>query len=451
MSILSILDPQSAGQPARGGAPADVAGLPTIIGADLLVPTITGDVVSYANLDHAASAPALTAAAFAVNAVLDSYGSVHRGDGYASRATTWLYERAREQIATFVGAPPGHEVVFTRHTTEALGLLARALPAEARVVGWASDHHAALLPWPRDRATRLPVPASPGAAVGDLEQELRHSTLSTLVVITAASNVTGELWPVAELTAVAHDAGALVCLDASQLVPHEPLDMAALGVDFAAVSGHKMYAPFGAGALIGPTSWLDAATPHLAGGGAALLVSDTTVEWATGPARHEAGTPNVIGAVAMAAAAAALTRSGPRVAARERALLARLRAGLGSIPAVRDLSLFGPSGERVPIVCFSVADLPAELVSAVLAAEHGIGVRAGRFCAHGQTAHLAGDPQTTAVRASLGLATTTEHVDRLVRAVGRLGDSGLGADYHLTAEGWSPVGDPRDLSHHRPW
>nr|WP_310741616.1 MULTISPECIES: aminotransferase class V-fold PLP-dependent enzyme [Microbispora] len=395
-----------------------------VVGADLEVPVRGGRLVPYANLDYAASAPCLEPVNAAVAAALPAYSSVHRGAGYASQLTTQRYEQARHTVRAFVGARPGDALVFVRNTTDAMNLLARSLPEGTTVVVFGTEHHASLLPW--TDAVRLAPPAFPGEAVRAADEALAAIEGPALLVVTAASNVTGELWPIAGLAHIAHRHGARIAVDAAQLVPHRGLNLAALDLDYVAFSGHKLYAPFGAGVLVGRPDWLAAADPYLRGGGAVRAVGETT-EWSDDPeARHEAGTPNVLGAVALAAACDALAATGwtPLVREEER-LLARLRAGLAAIPGVRELSLWGPDHPRVGIVSFVVEGRPAREVAEILSAEHGIGVRDGKFCAHPFVRHLLGgaedegcaDGTVSAVRASIGIGTTEEHVDRLITAL----------------------------------
>ncbi|WP_229401032.1 aminotransferase class V-fold PLP-dependent enzyme [Micromonospora okii] len=390
------------------------------------------------NLDYAASAPCARAAADAVTELLPWYASVHRGAGALSRRCTLAYERARQTIGDFFGARPGDHVVFTRNTTDALNLLARCLPPGTTVVTFAGEHHANLLPWPRG-SVRLPVPESPAGAVRALDAaltELRrgtHANPPVLVAVTGASNVTGERWPVAELALVARRHAARIAVDAAQLAPHAPVDVAALDVDYLAVSGHKLYAPFGAGVLLGRGDWLDAAPPYLAGGGATSHVGSAThdVRWASGPARHEAGTPNLLGAVALAAVCAALAdEDRAALHATEQALLTRLREGLAALPHVVELRTFGPDAPRVGIVSFVLPGRDSGDVAAELAARHDIGVRDGLFCAHPLARRLLAeaaarggrtDLPPTALRASIGLGSTAAHVDRLLAALAELG------------------------------
>lgn len=433
-----------------------VASLP-VVGAGERVPTVHGEWLDYANFDHAASTPALVSVAAAVERATATYSSVHRGNGWNSRVSSALYEAARDEVATFVGAREGDQVVFTRNTTDSFNLLAAALPRDTTVIVFASEHHATLLAWPQRRTVRLPVPASAADAVALLAAALAETAASRgprLVVLNGASNVTGEYWPLDRLVPLARAAGARVALDAAQLAPHRPLDLAALDVDWVAFSGHKVYAPYGAGVLAGRRDWLDEAAPYLAGGGATAAVTETTIRWQRGPARHEAGTPNVLGVVALAAACAALREHAGTVRAHEAALARRLLDGLRAIPGVETLSLFGDD-DRAPVVAFTVDGLDSGLVSAALSAEHAIGVRDGKFCAHLLVDALleeSGSESTTAVRVSAGLATTEEHVDRLIAAVASLAADGPRAAYaQVAGQGWVVQEDPRDLTVALPW
>ncbi|RLV08366.1 cysteine desulfurase [Streptomyces griseocarneus] len=406
-----------------------------VLGNDVRVPLATGGEVTYAALDYAASAPALQRVWDDVAAYAPYYGSVHRGAGHLSRLSTELFENSRAEVAEFLGCRPGDEVVFTRSTTDSLNLLAAVLPRGTRVFVFESEHHAALLPWERRAdlsVTHLDAPCSPRQAVEILERALadREPYGPALVCVTGASNVTGELWPVRELTAAAHAHGARIVLDAAQLVPHCPVDVAAWDCDWIAFSGHKLYAPFGAGVLAGRADWLRDAEPYLAGGGASRSVTrgadgGVTVEWHDGPARHEAGSPNVIGAYAIASACRALREVGfDRVAEHERRLVAAVREGLAAVPGVRVLSLFGDDAARVGVLSFVVDGWNSSHFAAALSARYGIGVRDGLFCAHPLVRRLVGDSpdgeSLNAVRVSFGVGTPDEHVERFVRAVGEL-------------------------------
>ncbi|MDV9196482.1 aminotransferase class V-fold PLP-dependent enzyme [Streptomyces sp. Wh19] len=420
-----------------------------VLGKDVTVPLVTGGEVSYAALDYAASAPALQRVWDDVAAYAPYYGSVHRGAGYLSQLSTDLFENSRATVAEFLGCRAGDQVIFTRSTTDSLNLLAAVVPADCQVFVYETEHHASLLPWRDARVTYLNAPRTPAQAVETLERALaeRDPYGPALVCVTGASNVTGELWPVKELAAAAHAHGARIVLDAAQLAPHHPVDIAELDVDWVAFSGHKLYAPFGSGVLAGRADWLQEAEPYLAGGGASRKVARRTdggvdVEWHSTAARHEAGSPNVIGVYSIAAACKALTEAGfDNLVAREQYLVDAVRTGLAEVPEVKVLSLFGDDAPRVGVISFVVEGWNSSHFAAALSAEYGIGVRDGLFCAHPLVRTLLGsDPQEVgecgapeaepgerslnAIRVSFGAGTPDEHIERFVRAVKELVSEG---------------------------
>lgn len=440
MSQTTEIHPNSA----RTAATRTVRPLAEVVGGDLRVPLATGGSVRYANLDYAASAPALRTVAERVEQVLPFYSSVHRGAGWASQVSSRLYEGARNRVARFVGARPDDVLVFVRNTTDALNLLARAVPTGGGdVLVLEIEHHANLLPWTARKHRVVRVAGSLERTLEAVEQALASAPVS-LFAVTGASNVTGEELPIERLAALAHSYGARIAVDAAQLAPHRRIDVARAGVDYLALSGHKLYAPFGAGALVGRRDWLDAADPYLAGGGAVQSVDLDDVAWAPSPARHEAGTPNVLGAVALAAACDAL-HALPEGAleVHESALRERLVAGLISVDGVRVHRIWDDSRSTIGVVTFTVADLDAGLAAAVLSAEQGIGVRDGKFCAHPLLRRIGLDDG--AVRASLGVGSCSEDVDRLVAAVRSLVEDGPALRYHRVDGRYAPVDDQRTL------
>ncbi|MGW4053211.1 aminotransferase class V-fold PLP-dependent enzyme [Streptomyces sp. NPDC004779] len=417
-----------------------------VLGRDVTVPLVTGGEVTYAALDYAASAPALQRVWDDVAAYAPYYGSVHRGAGYLSQLSTDLFEQSRVTVAEFLDCREDDQVVFTRSTTDSLNLLAQVVPADCQVFVFETEHHASLLPWRDAQVTYLNAPRTPAQAVETLERALadRDPYGPALVCVTGASNVTGELWPVRELAAAAHAHGARIVLDAAQLAPHHPVSVRELDVDWVAFSGHKLYAPFGSGVLAGRADWLRAAEPYLAGGGASRTVArradgGVDVEWHTTAARHEAGSPNVIGVYSIASACKALTEAGfDTLVARERHLIDTVRSGLAEVPEVRVLSLFGDDAPRVGVISFVVDGWNSSHFAAALSAEYGIGVRDGLFCAHPLVRTLLGsdaqDPgecgapepaapgerSLNAIRVSFGAGTPDEHVERFVGAVKEL-------------------------------
>jgi selenocysteine lyase/cysteine desulfurase len=418
---------------------AAVAPLAELADAGLQVPVLGGGRVRHVNLDVAASAPAFAAVAAHVGRVLPFYASVHRGTGYLSQASTALVEDARVAVARHVGARIDDQVVFTRNTTDALNLLASAVPGDTVVLDL--EHHANLLPW--ERRGRRAVVARPtlAATVDALAAELRRRP-AALLSVTGASNLTGEVLPIEALASLAHEHGARFATDAAQLLPHRRVDLAASGIDYLAFSGHKAYAPFGSGALVGRADWLDHAPAHLAGGGAVESVELAASVWRSGPERHEAGTPNVIGITAIASALAELERLGDDARrSHEAALTSRLHDGLAGIPGVRVLRGFADVDDRLGIATIELERGSVGLVAAALAAEHGISVRAGRFCAHPFFDRIA--TRANGLRASLGAGSSADDVDRFVDALARLVVDGPAHEYDRTPAGWCPRVDDR--------
>jgi selenocysteine lyase/cysteine desulfurase len=273
-----------------------------------------------------------------------------------------------------------------------------------------------------------------------------------VVAVTGASNVTGEVLPIAEIAEVAHRHGGRIVVDAAQLAPHRRVNMAQLGIDYLAFSGHKLYAPYGAGVLVGPRDWLDAAPPHLAGGGALQIAAIDDVQWSASPARHEGGTPNVVGAVAIAAACRALTAVGlDLIAAHDELLVTHLVDRLNDLHHdtgfdIARLAAFTDSSDRVGIATLHLPVAPA-LAAAALSAEHGIGTRDGAFCAHPLMRRLLGTTEAEAVpnalRVSVGVGTTTTDIDYFIEALGEILRDGPRWTYHLDGGRLSPLPDPR--------
>ena len=425
--------------------------LPPMLGAETEVACVGGRMVRYANLDNAASTPVMADVWDAVEAFVPWYSSVHRGSGFKSQVATAEFEDARDAVAEFVGARPDDEVVLVRNTTEAINVLAAALPAGTRVLSTLAEHHANMLPWRRHDVRLLPLVETAEELLDAAERALSAERID-LFAVTGASNVTGEVFPIAELAELAHRHGARLFVDAAQLAPHRAIDMARSGIDLLAFSGHKLYAPLGAGALVGRVP--EAGEPLLAGGGAIRLVTVDDVIWASSPDRYEAGSPNVIGAVALAAACRALTALGmDAVEAHERSLAVRMWTALAGVPGLEMLTMW-PRGtvDRVGVATFNLAGYRDPLLAAVLSAEHGIGVRHGCFCAHPLMTHLLRVPDAEsrrlhaelragrqpllpgAVRASVGLGSTVEDVDRLVRPLHEIARHGPRSRYAHVAE-----------------
>lgn len=409
-----------------------------VSGCDLRVPLVQGGTRQYANFDYAASAPALAQVCDRVNALLPYYASVHRGAGYASRISTDCHENARTSVKRFLNCADDQVVVFTRNTTDSLNLLASCVPGDTVVLD--VEHHANFLPWTRHGRRVVPAADTIAETIRRVVAELCAKP-AALLAITGASNVTGEVLPLRRLAEIAHQCGARILVDAAQLAPHRRIDLCDTGIDYLAFSGHKLYAPFGAGVLAGRRDWLDAAEPYLAGGGAVRQVGTSETQWAPAPQRHEAGSPNVLGVAALAAACDTLGSIDERTAAgHERALTERLRDGLKTIAGVNFLRIWSDSADSVGILAFTLDGFAPGQVAAYLSAEHAIGVRDGRFCAHPLLARLGVDG---AIRASIGLGTCASDVDRLVEAVATLAAHGPTWNYTCTDGQWNPAPETR--------
>ena len=435
-----LLDPRVA----AAGRP-----LAAVTGAEIQAPLIQGGHVRYANLDYGASAPALSVVSAYLNEILPFYASVHRGAGYASQISTSVYENSRNIVREFVGGRADDSVIFTRNTTDSLNLLAGCLPVvdhhhTGEVLYLDIEHHANLLPWQGVPHRSVVASETIEGTVAALRAELEHGDVS-LLAVTGASNVTGEILPIRRLAALAHEFGARIAVDAAQLAPHRRINIAADDVDYLAFSGHKLYAPFGAGVLVGRPDWLDAGAPHLAGGGAVSEARLDGVSWATGPARHEGGSPNVLGAATLARATqvvAALDQE--QWHAHEAAIRSFLVEGLQKIDGVTVHQIFSdtnPDTDTIGVVNFSVAGYDAGLVAAYLSAEHGVGLRDGRFCAHPLLKRL-GLPSGS-LRASFGVGSRLEDAQRLLAGIDELRRTGLGWDYVVDSGRWVPANDAR--------
>jgi selenocysteine lyase/cysteine desulfurase len=412
-----------------------------LVGEELTVPCLDGHERRYLSLDAAASTNALPAVADRVAEFLPWYSSVHRGAGWKSQVATAAYEDARVAIEGFAGrdGAPGDDVaIICRNTTEAINHLAYRLQigSDEVVVTSVVEHHANLLPWARIAARRYVECDTEGTFDADaVAAALDDGPRPRLLAITGASNVTGWVPPIDDIIGAAHERDVPVLVDAAQLAPHRPLPRDA---DFLAWSGHKMYAPFGAGVLVGPRDTFATGDPFLAGGGAVDLVDLDEVVWTDPPDREEAGSPNVLGAVALHAAIGEIAEVGwDAIRAHDDAMARRLCTGLERIAGVRLLGASARPG-GLPVATFVVEGVAHALVAARLSAEHAIGVRHGCFCAHPyllrlldlsaaevrdyQDAVRAGDRRRVpgAVRASACLSTTASDIDRFLDALARV-------------------------------
>lgn len=415
------------------------------VGLDVKVPLLDGSQREYVNFDNAASTPPLLHVKNVVDAFMTYYSSVHRGTGFKSQLSTHLYEAARHQVLAFVGADPGeHVCIFVKNTTEAVNKLARRFPYPAGrdvVLVSTMEHHSNDLPY-RAVAKVVHVAVTPDGYLdeADFDSKLeQYRDRLALVAITGASNVTGIINPVHRLAEKAHRVGAQVAVDCAQLAPHRQVNLLSLEdpahFDYVMISAHKMYAPFGTGALIGRRDTFERGEPDLRGGGEVEIVTTEHVEWSAAPERDEAGSPNTVGAVALAAALAQLRTLGMNNVARHEAeLTAHLLEGLNRMP---DITIYGShepaqTANRLGVIPFNLSGMNHFNIAAILGHEFGIGVRNGCFCAHPYLLHLLGVNEEQAqmvrqnilhndrrevpgmVRISFGLYNTTAEIDYLL-------------------------------------
>ncbi|MCE9515833.1 MAG: cysteine desulfurase [Mycobacterium sp.] len=357
--------------------------------------------------------------------LLTSNGAVHRGAHQLMEEATDAFEQARADIAAFIGAS-AEEVVFTKNATEALNLVSYVLgdnrfegavgPGDV-IVTTELEHHANLIPW-QELARRTGATLKWFGVTDDGHIDLDSLRLDErvkVVAFTHQSNVTGTGAPVAELVSRARAVGALTVLDACQSVPHHPVDFPALGVDFAAFSGHKMLGPTGIGALYGRADLLAALPPFLTGGSMIETVTMESATYAPPPQRFEAGTQMISQVVGLAAAVRYLDDIGmAAVEAHERRLVAATLEGLAEVPQVRLIGPADPAQRRSP-VAFVVGGVHAHDVGQVLD-DDGVAVRVGHHCA--APLHRRFGVAAT-VRASFAVYNTADEVDRLIAGVRR--------------------------------
>lgn len=421
----------------------DFDGRAYIVGLDTKVPTIQG-IRTYINGDNAATTPPFQSVMRAVNDFAPWYSSVHRGNGFKSRLSTDAYEQAHAAVRDFVGGNSDeHVVIFGKNTTEAINKLSYRLRLHRTDIVLISnlEHHSNDLPW-RNRAT---VKRIRTLADGTIDQ---HNFLELLdyygkriklVALSGASNVTGVLPDIHWFAEKAHDVGAQIFIDCAQLAGHRKIDIRGLSdpahIDYIAFSAHKMYAPFGSGALVGRRDTFMRGRPEYTGGGTISSVTNTRVDWAPPPDSDEAGSPNVIGAVSLASSIKTLQTIGfDRISEHETALTTHALLMLREVP---NIQLYGnqesqEAALRLGVIPFTLDGIPSNLVSACLGFEWGIGVRSGCFCAQPYVTSLLGlDPNSVRsrilhnrrdmveglVRISFGLYNTIDEINVIIQAL----------------------------------
>ncbi|HQN08736.1 MAG TPA: cysteine desulfurase [Thermoanaerobaculia bacterium] len=353
----------------------------------------------------------------------ETNANIHRSTYRLSEEATTAYEGAREKVRRFLNAASTREVVFTRGTTEAINLLASSfgqafVKAGDEVLITGMEHHSNIVPWQLlcertgARLRVLPIDDRGDLVLEELDALLTERT--RILGVVHVSNALGTVNPVKEIVARAHAKGVPVLVDAAQSLPHLGVDVADLGCDFLAFSGHKVYGPTGIGVLWGKEEWLEKLPPYQGGGDMIASVSFEKTTYAELPARLEAGTGNLAGGVALGTALDYVTTIGlERIAAHERALLAHATERLSEVPGLR---IVGTAREKAGVVSFVLDDVHPHDVGTILDQE-GICIRTGHHCAQPVMARY--DLPATA-RASFGLYNTLEEVDALVDGLRRV-------------------------------
>lgn len=411
-----------------------------IVGENTKVPLSNGSYAQYVNFDNAATTPPFKSVLKEIINFSPWYSSINRGKGYKSQVSSELYENSRGIILDFVKANPEYDtVIYVKNTTEGINKLSFRLcnkQEKCVVLSTSMEHHSNDLPW-RDkyRIDYIELDAQGRLLLKDLEDKLKkYNGCVKLVTVSGASNVTGLINPVYDVAKLSHRYGAKVLVDGAQLVPHVPVDMkpasSAEHIDYLVFSGHKMYAPFGIGVLIGPKDTFKNGEPDYKGGGTVELVTHEYISWNEPPSKEEAGTPNVMGVIALVSAIKTLKSIGMKnVDEYENNLTQYTLAKLRNIDEIKIYGDTQNSTSRVGIIPFNIEGLHHSQVAEILSYEAGIAVRTGCFCAQPYVQKLLNiaeneiesyirSPKATRpgmVRVSLGLYNNYNEVDYLAR------------------------------------
>lgn len=407
----------------------------------ILVPLQNGLMTPYINFDNAATTPPFISVMEEINNFSPYYSSVHRGVGYKSIISSDYYERAREIVLKLVAANTGDNIaIFVKNTTEAINKLSYALEdviQDGIVLTTEMEHHSNILPW----RYKYPIDYVEVDNKGRLKLEHLEYLLKKymgkvkLVAVSGASNVTGYINPVHNIAKISHKYGAKIFVDGAQLVPHYPINMTfPEPIDFLAFSGHKIYAPFGTGVLIGNRDVFMDKMPDEVGGGTIKLVTKKEVIWGDLPYKEEAGTPNLFGAIALAKSLETLLEIGMEdIANYEKALAKYTLEKMKKIPNIILYSDYNVD-EKVPIISFNIDGLYHGDVATILSTEGGIGVRNGCFCAQPYVHKLLGIslkdieelkrnkdlPRPGMVRISFGLYNNYEEIDMFLKLLEKI-------------------------------
>jgi cysteine desulfurase/selenocysteine lyase len=363
-----------------------------VVGVNTSIPLKNGRRVYAINFDNAATTPPFKSVIQDIINFAPWYSSIHRGTGYKSQLCSNFYENSRNAVLNFVGADPSYyTAIYVKNTTEAINKLSYRLCKGMKkcvILSSNMEHHSNDLPWRHKyHIDYIEIDKDGRLDLKDLEHKLeKYKGRVKLVTVCGASNVTGYINPINRAAELAHKYNAKILIDGAQLVPHCPVDMGALDspghIDFLVFSAHKMYAPFGIGVLVAPKDIFINGSPELTGGGTVKIVTHDVVKWDDPPHKEEAGSPNIMGVVALLSSIKTLTTLGMENIDRyERSLTDYALKKLNAIP---DIELYGntqDSKDRVGIIPFNIKGVPHNVIARALSDEAGIAVRNGCFCA----------------------------------------------------------------------
>lgn len=371
-----------------------------VVGDDCDIKLLNGNTVHYINFDNAATTPPFHSVIRSIVDFCPTYSSVHRGTGFKSILSSKIYDEARDIVLNFLGGDKDfHTVVFLKNTTECINKLSYRLRDTLKdkiVLTTYMEHHSNMLPWRYKYNTCfVDIDENGRLKMDDLEYKLeKYNGNVGLVAVSGASNVTGYMNPIHDIARMAHKYEAKILVDGAQLIPHSKFDMKLIDslehIDYVAFSGHKMYAPFGIGALIAPKDTFKDGYSELIGGGTVKFVSINDVVWADIPEKEEAGTPNLMGVVALVESIKTLQEIGmANIESYEHSLT---QYALNLMKNIPNLILYDDlkNNDKVSIISFNMRGLHHTQLAYILAKEGGIAVRDGCFCAQPYVQKLLG-------------------------------------------------------------
>jgi cysteine desulfurase / selenocysteine lyase len=419
-----------------------------VVGVDTKVPVKSGGYVTAINFDNAATTPPFQSVMKEINRFSPWYSSIHRGTGYKSLVSSYVYDNSRKEILDFVKADNEHyTAIYVKNTTEAINKIAYRLCNKTKkcvILSTCMEHHSNDLPWRNKYTVDYILIDNLGRLdLNDLERKLvKYKGKVKLVTITGASNVTGFKNPIYKAAELAHKHNAQILVDGAQLIPHASFNMGDLKsntcIDYLVFSAHKMYAPFGIGVLISPKNTLMEGPPEIKGGGTVKMVTHDLIQWDDPPNKEEAGSPNIMGVVALLTSISTIKSIGMENLEKYEDSLTEY--ALSRIKDVPDVHLYGNtenSKDRVGIIPFNMDGVQHGIVAKALSDEAGIAVRSGCFCAQPYVQRLlnisqkqieshfrdSSLPKPGMVRLSFGLYNNYDEIDRFIKMLSWISDN----------------------------